>query len=209
MCYEEARYAFWEEVIVYGYEGFPRTTIYELSQNLGEFAKSRIRHLRRLCAGLDCNRNDTTEIKTGLDQFPRLKTCEFFGSPFVYGGPLSELSKSDDEQTWINFATSRQFSDGNPHKTLKDDWKIDVKQYNIVFLMRFTVIYINAFMPYMTQAKRIWVNMTTKKYFIKRPSGVSIHMDDEEGFRCVLAESPQRRTSNKVQGEDDGYANVE
>ncbi|KAI1756739.1 hypothetical protein F4782DRAFT_549214 [Xylaria castorea] len=220
MSYEEGRSAFWDEVIVYGYEGWPRTTIYQLSQHLGDFAKSRIRHIRHLRAVPNYDGNNTDENKLGLDQFPRLKTCEIFGCPLVYGGPNSELS-NDDEQTWIDYGASRQFSGADPHRKLEEYWKLDVKQHKVQFLMGFTIVHISSFMPYTTHAKKIWVNMTTKKYFIKCRSGADIYVEEEEGFRRVFAESPQRqvtpdrpssdlaRTNNEARVEDNDCADVD
>ncbi|KAI0459382.1 hypothetical protein F5B21DRAFT_299642 [Xylaria acuta] len=146
-CYEEGRSAFWDEVIVHGYERWPSTTIYELSQNLGDFAKSRIRHIRCIRAV-----RDTEENKLGLGQFPRLKTCEIFGWPVIFGAPCSEFG-NDDEQSWVDFAASRQFPGADPHRALEEYWKLDVKQYKVEFLMRFTVVRINSYIPYRTNPK--------------------------------------------------------
>ncbi|KAI0104773.1 hypothetical protein GGR51DRAFT_560771 [Nemania sp. FL0031] len=180
MCYEEGRIAFWDEVHVYGWEGWPQTTIYDLSIRLSDLARSRIRHIRNL-RGDNNHRPDETRL--GLARFPRLRTCEFHGSPIVVGVTESILLSGDDE-TLIDFAVSRQFANKDPHRLLAR-WNIDPKAYKVQFLMRFTLF--NLPTPHAAQfTKSMWVNMTTQKYFTRDCHGIEPYEEREKCFRRVL-----------------------
>ncbi|KAH8157726.1 hypothetical protein CIB48_g10519 [Xylaria polymorpha] len=157
-------------------------TIYELSQYLNDFAKYRLKHIRHVPPSLRIYSGSALLNKLGLDQFPRLEKWEIVGFPSVYAGSHNEI-ENGDEQSWLNRVASMQFRDRDPHNTL-EEWELVFKQYKVEFLMRF-MIYAGDPPNGRSQTfpKRIWVNMTTKKYFIKvqpRPWATS---EDEEGFR--------------------------
>lgn len=114
-CYEEGRLVFWDEVIVYGSDGWPGTSLSRLSECLSDFAKSRIQHVRSVVG--DCISNPS-DIRLGLSKFPRLKTCAFNGQFLVSSGTYSNFSNGD-QKGWCEFAVSRQFPDSDPRRVLE------------------------------------------------------------------------------------------
>ncbi|KAI0447934.1 hypothetical protein F4803DRAFT_571566 [Xylaria telfairii] len=164
-------------------------TIFGLSQHLNNFAKSRLRHIRHVSPSRGSN---AFLNKLGLDQFPRLETCEVIGMPVMHVGSHSYMVDGD-EQSLFKLIASMKFKSRDPHRTL-EEWEIDPKQYNVEFLTRFTIIVSDPFNGSRAAPKRTWINMTTKKFFIKLHPQRKTISEDEKGFRHVLTKRPSRFT---------------
>ncbi|KAI1187114.1 hypothetical protein F5B17DRAFT_334538 [Nemania serpens] len=179
-CYDEGRTAFWDEVLVYGGDQWARITVPQLSSYLDDLARSRIRHIRAV-------RGDPSS-KISVAQFPRLETCEFFGRPLLANGFWYDVAFDDaDDETWIEFATFGQFRRSKPQSLLGSWCETDAQTPKVKFLMTFPIYSVNCQKSNPLFPRRVYVNMTTGKYFIRDgTSSEETITEREEGLKRVL-----------------------